>query len=127
MNATVREWIDKAGGDYATAGREPQATSKPDLDAVCYHAQQCIEKLMKGLLIHLGVVPPRTHDPVYLDQLLVPVCPAWSAPVEDLRFLTHASAAYRYPGESADRPEANQAFAIANRLRSVLLSLFLPE
>jgi len=47
MNATVKEWIDKAEGDYATAGREMQATISPNDDAVCYHAQQCIGKLMK--------------------------------------------------------------------------------
>jgi hypothetical protein len=29
---------------------------------------------MKALLIHLGIVPPRTHDLTELDRLLAPVC-----------------------------------------------------
>jgi HEPN domain-containing protein len=76
MNATVREWIAKAEGDYATAERELNPTGTPNLDAVCFHAEQCIEKLMKALLIHRGVTPPRSHDLVMLDRLLKPVCPA---------------------------------------------------
>jgi HEPN domain-containing protein len=123
MNETVREWIAKAEGDYATAGRELAATERLNLDAVCFHAQQCIEKLMKGLLIHVGVIPPRTHDLVYLADMLAPLCPGWSAPVEDLRFLTRAAVDYRYPGEFAEEQEAAEAFAIATRLRDRLHSL----
>lgn len=73
MNDTVNEWISKAEGDYATARRELRAAESPNFDAVCFHAQQCIEKLMKALLIRLGVVPPKTHDLVILDRLLTPV------------------------------------------------------
>lgn len=124
MNATVREWVEKAEKDFATARRELQAVEDPNYDAVCFHAQQCIEKLMKGLLIHLGVVPTKIHDLAYLEQLLAPVCPQWSWPVEELRFLTRAAVAFRYPGESADQEEATQALGIATRLREKLLSLF---
>ncbi len=124
MNDTVREWIDKAAGDYRTAGRELQVSDSPNFDAVCFHAQQCIEKLMKALLIHQGVVPPRTHDLVYLDQLLASAWPGWSWPVvEDLRFLSRAAVAFRYPGEAADQMEANEAFDICTRIRKELLAL----
>jgi len=124
MNDTVREWIAKAQGDFATAGRELRADEAPNHDAVCFHAQQCIEKLMKGLMIHLGVAPPKTHDLAYLDQLLAPACPSWSWPTEELRFLSVAAVDFRYPGGSADREEAEQAFALAARMRDALLPLF---
>jgi HEPN domain-containing protein len=124
MKETVREWIAKAEADLATAGRELRVEETANFDAVCFHAQQCIEKLMKGLLIHLGVVPPKTHDLAYLDQLLTPVCTRWSWPVEELRFLSRAAVDFRYPGEAADREEAEQAFALASRMRDALLPLF---
>jgi HEPN domain-containing protein len=108
MNATVREWISKAEGDYATAERELHAEGIPNLDAVCFHVEQCIEKLIKALLIHRGVTPPRSHDLVALDRLLTPVCQGWSWPVEELRFLTRAAVDFRYPGESADQKEASE-------------------
>ncbi len=91
MNATVKEWIAKAEGDYATAELELHPTGTPNLDAVCFHAEQCIEKLMKALLIHLGVTPPRTHDLATLDRLLSPACSGWSWPVQELRLLTRAA------------------------------------
>jgi len=102
MNGTVKEWIAKAEGDYLTATREIKASESPNFDAVCFHAQQCVEKLMKALLISLGKVPPRTHDLAELDRLLAPHCQQWSWPAQDLRFLSHSSISLRYPGESAD-------------------------
>ena len=93
-------------------------------DAVCFHSQQCVEKLMKALLIHHGIVPPRSHDLVQLDQLLKPVLKEWSWEVQDLQFMTRAAVDFRYPGESADRGEAAEAFEICTRLRSKLLALF---
>ena len=55
MNETVKEWLAKAKGDYATASRELAVDEDANYDAVCYHSQQCVEKLMKGYLIHQGV------------------------------------------------------------------------
>lgn len=124
MNETVRGWMVKAARDHATAGRELAVTDSPNLDAVCFHAQQAVEKLMKALLIHRAIVPPRTHDLVELSRLLASASPDWSWPVEDLRFLTRASVEFRYPGDSADLDEATQAFERAVRLREKLLLLF---
>lgn len=78
---------------------------------------------MKALLIHLGVVPTRTHDLTELDRLLAPVCPQWSWPVQELRFLTRAAVDFRYPGESADREEAAESLDIATRQRAKLRAL----
>jgi HEPN domain-containing protein len=124
MNETVKEWISKAEGDFRTAGREIQVRDEPNFDAVCYHSQQCIEKLMKALLIDNRVVPPRTHDLVQLDQLLRLVANTWAWPVEELRFLTRAAVEFRYPGESADKDEADEAFELCARMRMTLLALF---
>ncbi len=48
MNDLVREWIEKAEGDYRVALRESQVTDEPSWDAVCFHAQQSIEKYDPG-------------------------------------------------------------------------------
>lgn len=39
---------------------------------VCFHAQQCVEKTLKGLLLQQNITPPKTHYLVDLMQLLVP-------------------------------------------------------
>lgn len=90
-NETVKEWIAKAEGDFTVASRELRARKSPNYDAVCFHCQQCVEKLMKGLAIQLGVAPPRTHVLLLLDEILRSACGEWSWPAEDLRFLSQAA------------------------------------
>ncbi len=123
MNEVIEEWITKAEGDFGTATREINAVGVPNLDAVCFHAQQCIEKYFKALLISCGVTPPKTHDLVVLDHLASPVCPGWQWPVEELRLLTRAAVIFRYPGESAERDEAAAALDICTRMRERLRAL----
>ncbi len=52
MNETIKEWLAKSDGDFHTASREADAIESPNYDAVCFHAQQCVEKLMKAVLIN---------------------------------------------------------------------------
>jgi HEPN domain-containing protein len=123
MNDVAEEWLEKAEADFGTAQREFAAKPSPNYDAVCFHAQQCIEKLMKGLLINLGNVPPRTHDLATLNDLLSTSNPSWTWPPEDLRLLTRAAVTFRYPGESAEREEAQAALDACIRLRLRLREL----
>jgi len=123
MKKIVEEWRQKAEGDFATAQRELAAGQFPNFDAVCFHAQQCIEKLMKAALIQQSIVPPKTHDLYQLHLLLQPAYPAWQPALEDLRYLTRAGVDFRYPGESADQEEAEEALAICSRLRPILLTI----
>jgi HEPN domain-containing protein len=120
---TVKEWMAKAEGDFTVACREIRARRSPNYDAVCFHAQQCVEKLMKALLIHLGVMPPKTHMLLSLDELLGPLCTQWSWAADELRFLSRAAVFLRYPGESARKEDAREALAIAKQMRLRLLSL----
>ena len=123
MSEIIDEWIRKADADYATACREMSVDKDTNFDAVCFHSQQCIEKLMKALLIKNGVTPPKVHDLFRLNLLLAPVCKKWSCRPEDLRYLTRASVDFRYPGESADRDEAAEAVEICSKLRTALHQL----
>ena len=50
LKPATQEWIEKAEGDYRTALRERRVRRRPNHDAVCFHAQQCIEKYLKALL-----------------------------------------------------------------------------
>lgn len=121
MNAVVKEWVDKAEADYRVAARESKVAENANYDAVCFHAHQCIEKLMKALLIHLKIEPPRTHNLVWLSNLLAPLCPAWIVAESDLRCLTQGASAFRYPGATAEREDSVHAMAICARLRQRLL------
>ena len=123
MNDLVAEWVQKAEGDFNVAQRELRVRRFPNYDACCFHAQQCIEKLMKAALIQRSIVPPKTHDLFHLNQLLRSACEDWESDLPDLRLLTRAAVDFRYPGEFADREEAQEALAICSALRSVLLTI----
>lgn len=119
MRELLLEWVEKAEADYATALRELSVNESPNYDAVCFHAQQCVEKLMKAVLIQKACVPPKTHDLAFLNTLAPEA--VVSASDFDLRFLSRAAVEYRYPGERASREDAVRAAAICRELRSLLL------
>jgi HEPN domain-containing protein len=123
MNSTVNEWIAKAQADFAMAGREMRAGRRRNNDGICFHAQQCIEKLMKALLTTRGEVPPKTHDLLVLHGLVSAREPMWSWNANQLRFLTRGAVMVRYPGETADAGEAREAMKYARALRKSLLAL----
>ena len=82
---------------------------------------------MKAVLAANGVVPPRTHDLIRLSSLMQSVVPEWDWPLPDLRLLDQASVGFRYPGESADKEEAEESLAAARGLRDRLLALLEPS
>jgi HEPN domain-containing protein len=47
MTTETSNWWKKAESDYRTMRREV-AAEPPNYDAACFHAQQCIEKLLKA-------------------------------------------------------------------------------
>jgi HEPN domain-containing protein len=118
MNETVKEWVEKAEGDYGTARREFGNGTGPNFDAVCFHAQQCVEKLMKALLIHHQSAPPNTHNLVQLHELVRGACPGWHCEPEALLFLSQAAVAFRYPGVWANRRHAERAVQICDTIRT---------
>jgi HEPN domain-containing protein len=63
MKPLTHEWGQKAEGDYIAAETLRQAEN-PVYDAICFHAQQCVEKYLKAWLVQQEIDFPRTHDSV---------------------------------------------------------------
>jgi HEPN domain-containing protein len=109
MNAQVKEWVAKADGDAASAMRELRARKHPNYDSACFHAQQCVEKYLKAVLIARQIPVEKVHDlEVLLDRCLG-VHPLWEPMRDDLQLLTQYAVQFRYPGENADKEEARKA------------------
>ncbi|HJU54556.1 MAG TPA: HEPN domain-containing protein [Pyrinomonadaceae bacterium] len=127
MNPITDEWVNKAEGDFATARREFEVLDDPNYDAVCFHAQQCIEKYLKARLQESGIPFGKTHDLSTLPDLMLPTEPTWDALRGDLRALTVFAVTYRYPGDSADESEAREAIERCAKVREIArTSLGLP-
>jgi HEPN domain-containing protein len=108
-NPIALEWVVKADADFVTAKRELRARTMPNYDAACFHAQQCVEKLLKSIMIHEGVVPPKSHDLSYLLGLILSKRPNWEVFRKDFQLLSAFAVEYRYPGESATKEMAREA------------------
>lgn len=119
MKRLTREWIDKAEGDFHLLEREIRARKNPNYDAVCFHAEQCAEKYLKGRLIEAGVAFPKTHDLVLLLDLTLPAEPLWEISRDDLSFLSGFGVEFRYPGESSDIEMAKKALKRCRAFRKL--------
>jgi HEPN domain-containing protein len=109
MKPLTSEWVAKAEGDFATMLREVRVRKAPNYDAVCFHAQQCVEKYLKARLQEADCPFGRTHNLSALLDLLLPIEPSWEVLSPYLRTLTVFAVGVRYPGESADNMMAREA------------------
>ena len=123
MTGTVSEWVERAESDFRVACRENAVTVAPSYEAVCFHAQQCIEKLMKAVLIDRGKAPPRTHDLLALAGMLSAVVPSWTWPSLELSTLSAAAVGFRYPGDPVEKEDADEMLDVCTRLRANLHAL----
>jgi len=97
-----------------------QEASDSVFDAICFHAQQCVEKYLKAWLTEQGVDFPKTHDLEALAKLCLPFLPELQSLMDDLRFLTSFAVEIRYPGILTSKPDAEHCFHIALKGRNVL-------
>ena len=118
MNELTAEWVAKAEGDFATAGRELRARRLPNYDAVCFHAQQIAEKLLKAFLQEHGSAFPKTHNLIALVELCLPIDGSFEVQRDALIWLDRYAVQFRYPGESAERDEARRAYNLATQFRT---------
>ena len=114
-------WIEKAEGDFHTAGREVRARNSPNYDAACFHCQQCAEKYLKAYLQEQGHhFPPQTHDLVELLELCLFFGKNFEMQRNLLKDLSRYAVEYRYPGDSATREEARLALRTLEIVRDFM-------
>jgi HEPN domain-containing protein len=118
IRAVVLQWIKKAENDLKNAVHTLKLGEDCPTDTVGFHAQQCVEKYLKGLLSFRGIDFPKTHNITELVALLPASTPVDLAP-GDQELLTDYATVTRYPGDYDEIPlaEAKRAVKIARRVR----------
>ena len=119
-NPATVEWITKAEGDFATAGRELRARKSPNYDAVCFHAQQCAEKYLKAVLQENEKHIPKIHNLIELMLLCEEIDSSFEMLRSDLVVMERYSVRVRYPGEFAEKEDAQSAYAAAKTARAFI-------
>ena len=110
MKPRSREWAEKAEGDFRSAAREMQARKAPNYDLACFCAEQCAEKYLKALLQERERSIPRTHDLTKLLDIVVDEYPELDLLRPLLEALSAFAVEFRYPGASATKRLAKQAY-----------------
>lgn len=119
----LRQWLLKANEDIDTLNVLLSANPEKHASAICFHAQQAVEKFLKSYLVHKKIDFPRTHD---VDALLA-LCKPMNADAFDieLKELTEFGVDVRYPDDFFT-PEASQAMeygAIAIQVKRIVEGL----
>ncbi len=118
MKRSTGEWIDKAEGDYRSAGKL-LAGESPECDQACFFAQQCAEKDIKTVLNERDRAFPKTHDLKELVERLSPPDSALGDLRPRLERLSQWSMLVRYPGFFANAENARQAVNTAAEVRRI--------
>lgn len=115
--------MDREGGRRSRARRARLRVRKsPAPSAICFHAQQCVEKYFKARLCSLDLPIPRSHDLVALLHAVKLVNPEWMLFEPACKTLNRYAVSFRYPGESAGRAEARTAVKHARLIRDTIRS-----
>jgi HEPN domain-containing protein len=116
MNEMAAEWLKFAQADIGTARLLIKDEERENYyHVICFHAQQCVEKCLKALLIFDSQAVPKTHSMRQLVLLLSSQMRGQLADIEqDIQQLDAFYAFTRYPdalpGSLADRmPEFDDA------------------
>ena len=117
----LREWLEKAENDLTAAVQILKLGKAAPMDTICYHAQECVEKYLKAVLVHRGRPVPKTH--VIQDVMkLVPRRRRPRLSTAEQKQLTKYAAVIRYPDDSKagldiSLAQARKAVAMARRVR----------
>jgi HEPN domain-containing protein len=118
-------WVARAEEDF-TLARSALQRKKPLLYGATFHAQQCVEKYLKALLVARGLVFPRTHDLVALSDLCLQGGITIPVAQDALDRLAAYAVQVRYPGEDPALDEAREALQVARVVRRFIRKFLNP-
>lgn len=118
----IKKWVVKALNDFKIAEHEiNQSADEMVTDAVCFHCQQVVEKLLKAYLASKNVDFGKTHNLEFLLELCLKQDPDFkNLKVGNLSFY---AVEVRYPDEfyMPSVAEAKECFSIASKAKDFLL------
>jgi len=125
ITLAVREWLQTAASDAETA-RFLMTAPSPNLNHVCFHAQQSVEKNLKAILENDALPVPRVHDFANLADLITPTLSALTALRSELDTLTTCAVDPRYPGAVVTPSQADAALAVMDAVASIVAATIGP-
>jgi HEPN domain-containing protein len=119
-------WMQRAEEDWLLA-RSALRRKVPLIYGTTFHAQQCVEKYLKALLLSCRQAFPRTHDLIALHDLCVRNSSSVPVDQDKLERLAAYAVQVRYPGEDLTLDEAREAVQTAQEVRRWARAGLLPS
>ncbi len=126
--AETRSWFVKASQDLGAAAHLFTA-EPPFLADIVFHAQQAVEKALKGFLTWRSTPFRKTHNLEEIGEQCLRLDPTLKSLVDEVVPLTKYAWKFRYP-DDADAPtreEAERALALAREAFDAILMRLPPE
>jgi HEPN domain-containing protein len=95
-SAIVREWLDKADGDFSFAQINLEE-GKPFFAQICFHFQQAAEKYLKAYIVAHELEFRKIHELPLLLKICTSRDPSFNQLQGDCEFLTTYYIETRYP------------------------------
>jgi HEPN domain-containing protein len=119
ISGSLEAWTERAEEDYLLALSAMRRKS-PLTYGATFHAQQCIEKYLKALLLSRQVPFPRTHDLAALGFLCQQAGIILPIDEDALELLTAYAVETRYPGTQPTVEESKEAVKFARIMRQFI-------
>ncbi len=114
----VIPWVDRAEEDFQLSNASIRR-KQPLTYGATFHAQQCVEKYLKAILVFRQISFPRTHDLAALNRLCLKNGVQISFDEDDLDTLSAYAVEVRYPGMQPSVDEAKVAIRMARKARKL--------
>jgi len=119
-------WVQRAEEDWLLA-RSALRRKIPLIYGTTFHAQQCVEKYLKALLLSYRQAFPQTHDLIALYDLCIRNSISVPVDPDKLERLAAYAVQVRYPGPEPTFDEAREAVQIAQEVRRWARAVWLPS
>ena len=118
----VQDWLRKADDDLRAAKALLEQDFN-DYGVVAFHAQQCVEKVIKAYLVRWQIEFPKTHDIAQLRQIVATTDEQLSRALAAADALSPYAVEFRYPGEfePVSQKSAKEAFDLAEEAHQIIL------
>jgi len=107
----VLEWIKIADNDFDSAIQLNESTRK-HYEIICFHCAQAAEKYLKGYLVSRDIMPKKTHDLRFLNNLCTELDSNFENLITECAFLNKFSSDIRYP-HKYETNASDTAFSIS--------------
>jgi HEPN domain-containing protein len=106
----AKEWVVIAETDFDSAKLLNESARK-HFEIICYHCAQAVEKYLKGYLVYKDIVPRKTHDLLFLNNICIERDKRFEAIITGCGFLNRFASDIRYP-HKYETNETDASFSI---------------